>query len=112
MPNFRETKNVDQMFIVSLCALLGFAALFIFRSLDDNRLFNWQWVFAGDRASRIYIFLIPGLAAAYALSRMALVERRPCTFLFLFSYMAASIFWTEPELLVSASRYFNQAKHL
>ncbi len=112
MPNFRETKSVVQVFIVSLFALLGFAALFIFRSLDDNRLFNWQWVFTGDHAARIYIFLIPGIAAAYALSRVALWERRPCTFLFLFSYMAASIFWAEPELLVDASRYFTQAKHL
>jgi len=112
MPNSREPKNVEHVFIVALTAFLGFAALFIFRSLDDNRLFNWQWVFAGSHASRIYIFLLPGIAAAFVLSRIPLVERRPRTFLFLLSYGAAALFWTEPELLVDASRYFTQAKHL
>jgi hypothetical protein len=112
MSNFRESKNVDPVFIVFLGAFVGFAALFLFRSLDDNRLFNWQWVFAGGHASRIYFFLLPGLAAAYALSRMEILERAPRTFLFLFSYSVAAIFWPEPELLVDASRYFTQAKHL
>jgi hypothetical protein len=112
MSNSREPKNVEHVFIVALTAFLGFAALFIFRSLDDNRLFNWQWVFAGSHASRIYIFLLPGIAAAFVLSRVPLVERRPRTFLFLLSYGAAALFWTEPELLVDASRYFTQAKHL
>ncbi len=112
MPNSRDPKTVDQVFIVSLAVFLGFAVLFIFRSLDDNRLFNWQWVFGSVQASRIYILLIPGLAAAYALSRTALLERSPRTFLFLFSYGAAAAFWSEPELLVDASRYFTQAKQL
>ncbi len=112
MSNFRESKNVDPVLIVFLGAFVGFAALFIFRSLDDNRLFNWQWVFAGGHASRVYFFLLPGLAAAYVLSRMEILERNPRTFLFLFSYGAAAIFWPEPELLVDASRYFTQAKHL
>ncbi len=112
MSNFPESKNVANLFVVFLGAMLGFAALFIFRSLDDNRLFNWQWVFDGGRAPRIYFFLLPGLAAAYGLSRMEILERAPRTFLFLFSYGAAAIFWTEPELLVDASRYFTQAKHL
>ncbi len=107
-----ETKNVEHVFIVTLTAFLGFAALFIFRSLDDNRLFNWQWVFAGGHASRIYFFLLPGIGAAYALSRLSLIERSPRAFLFVFSYVAGAIFWSEPELLVDASRYFTQAKHL
>ncbi len=112
MPNSREPKNVEHVFIVALTALLGFAALYIFRSLDDNRLFNWQWVFSGSHASRIYIFLLPGIAVAFVLSRVPFVEHRPRTFLFLLSYGAATLFWTEPELLVDASRYFTQAKHL
>jgi 4-amino-4-deoxy-L-arabinose transferase-like glycosyltransferase len=112
MVKLRAPNSVDQVFMIALTALLGFAALFIFRSLDDNRLFNWQWVFAGDRASRTYVYLVAGIAAAYVLSRIPLVERRPRAFLFLFSYGAAALFWTEPELLVDASRYFTQAKHL
>ncbi len=112
MSSVHESKNVDPVFIVFLGAVIGFAGLFIFRSLDDNRLFNWQWVFAGDRAFRIYFFLLPGFAAAYALSRLEILQRAPRAFLFLFSYSVAAIFWPEPELLVDASRYFTQAKHL
>ncbi len=112
MSDFRDSKNVEPVFIVFLGAFIGFAALFLCRSLDDNRLFNWQWVFAGGQAFRIYFLLLPGLAAAYALSRTEILERNPRTFLLLFSYGAAAIFWPEPELLVDASRYFTQAKHL
>ncbi len=112
MPNFRDPKNLDQIFIVSLAAFLGFAALFLFRSLDDNRLFNWQWVLSSGHAARVYLFLLPGLGVAYALSRTPLLERAPRAFLFLFSYSIALLFWAEPELLVDASRYFTQAKHL
>ncbi len=112
MSNVRESKNIHPLFIVFFCAFVGFAALFIFRSLDDNRLFNWQWVFGGGRAVQIYFFLLPGFAAAFALSRMEILERNPRAFLFFFSYGVAAIFWPEPELLVDASRYFTQAKHL
>ncbi len=112
MSNSLKSTSVDPVLIVFLGAFIGFTALFIFRSLDDNRLFNWQWIFAGGNALRIYIFLLPGLAAASAFSRLEILERNPRTFLVLFSYMAAVIFWPEPELLVDASRYFTQAKHL
>ncbi len=105
-------KKIDYILIISFAALFAFLALFLFRSADDNRLFNWQWVFAGVDAPRIFLFLVFGIVAAYVLSRVALFERDPVVFLFLFSFTAAAIFWTEPELIVDASRYFTQAKHL
>lgn len=112
MPNHSIFKKVDQKALVSLAALLSFLALYAFRSADDNRLFSWQWVFARHDAITIAVFVIPGIVAAYALSNVTLPERNPRAFLFLFSCFAAVLFWSEPELIMDASRYFTQAKHL
>jgi hypothetical protein len=60
----------------------------------------------------MFLLLIPGIISAYALARVSLFERGPIVFLFLFSFVTTAIFWTEPELIMDASRYFTQAKHL
>ncbi len=112
MLNLSIFKNIDQKAMVSLAELLSFLALFAFRSADDNRLFSWQWVFGRSDAFNIALLVIPGIVAAYVLSNVTLPERYPRAFLFLFSYLAAAVFWTEPELFMDASRYFTQAKHL
>ncbi len=105
-------KKNDYILPVFLTALFIFPILFVFRSADDNRLFSWQWVFAGIDAARIFLFLVPGLAVAYLLARVSFLERSPRAFLFLLAFAASAIFWTEPEMIVDASRYFTQAKHL
>lgn len=112
LPDPPETKQYGPFLFVTIAALLSFAALFVFRADDDNRLFAWQWVFAGERASGVFLLLVPGLIAAYALSQASFLEQKPRAFLLLFSFLAASLFWAEPELIVDASRYFTQAKHL
>jgi hypothetical protein len=112
MPNLSMFKNVDRKAIVSLAALLSFLALYAFRSADDNRLFSWQWVFDRVDAFTIVLLLIPAAVAAHLLSKATLPERNPRVFLFLFSFPAAALFWTEPELIMDASRYFTQAKHV
>ena len=112
MLNLSIFKNVDRKAMVSLAALLSFLALYAFRSADDNRLFSWQWVFDRFDAFTIVLLVAPGIVAAYVLSNVTLPERNPRAFLFLFSYLAAALFWTEPELFMDASRYFTQAKHL
>ena len=105
-------KKIDLKALFSLAALLSFLALYAFRSADDNRLFSWQWVFAGFDVFAIALLVVLGIVAAYILSSATLPERNPRAFLFLFSYLVAAVFWTEPELLMDASRYFTQAKHL
>jgi hypothetical protein len=112
MLNLSRFKNVDRKAIVSLAALLSSLALYAFRSADDNRLFSWQWVFDRFDAFTIVLLAVPGIVAAYVLSNVTLPERNPLAFLFLFSYLAAALFWAEPELFMDASRYFTQAKHL
>jgi len=99
--------------IVSLLALLTYVALYLSRSLDDNRLTSWQWVFPdADVATKVFFILIPGIAVAYIVSRISFIERYPAIFLFSISYIIAALFWREPEVIIDASRYFTQAKHL
>lgn len=105
-------KKIDHTLLAALAVLLAFLALFAFRSVDDNRLFKWPWVFAGGNISSIVLLLILGIISAFALARVSLFERGPIVFLFLFSFVTTAIFWTEPELIMDASRYFTQAKHL
>ena len=93
----RGTKQYGHFLFVAAAALVIFTALYVFRNLDDNRLFAWQWVFAGNRATVVFLLLLPGLVAAYAFSRSTFPEQKPLTFLFLFSFLAASLLWTEPD---------------
>ena len=105
-------KKNDYVLIFSLLTLLTYIVLFISRSLDDNRLTSWHWAFTDTNAARVFFILIPGLIAAYIFSRVKLIERYPAVCLFASSYLIAALFWREPEVIMDASRYFTQAKHL
>ncbi len=105
-------KKNNYILIFSGLSLLSYAALFVSRSLDDNRLTSWQWAFSGVAAWKIFFILVLGIISAYILSKVSVIERWPAVFLFLSSYAVASLFWKEPEVIVDASRYFTQAKHL
>jgi hypothetical protein len=105
-------KRIDHALLTALAFLLAFLALFVFRAADDNRLFEWRWIFSGGNVSTIFLLLMVGIASAYGLARVSLFERGPVVFLFLVSFVTTAIFWTEPELTMDASRYFTQAKHL
>jgi 4-amino-4-deoxy-L-arabinose transferase-like glycosyltransferase len=60
----------------------------------------------------IFLILVAGVIAAYLLSRYSFPERYPAVFLLAASYLSALFFWREPEVIIDASRYFTQAKHL
>jgi len=99
--------------LLSAAAFLTvFVALFLFRSFDNNSLFSWAWVFAGVDAARIYLALVAGLVIAYLLSRPSVPEGAHLPLLAALSCAAVLPFWDEAELIVDASRYFAQAKHL
>jgi 4-amino-4-deoxy-L-arabinose transferase-like glycosyltransferase len=97
---------------ISLAALVTIFALYLFRSADDNRLFSWKWVYMGIGPASIVVRFIPGILAAYLLVRLSVFERSPLAAPVLLSAAAAVMLWSEPELLMDASRYFMQAKHL
>jgi len=92
--------------------ILIFVALFLLRGVDDNSLFSWSWVFTKTDAATIYLFLVAGLACSLFLSRTAIPDTWQMPFLAAFSFAACLPFWNEPEIIVDASRYFTQAKHL
>jgi hypothetical protein len=98
--------------LLSVSALLVFLALFIFRAVDDNRLTSWNWAFHVVDVNVVFIVLVPGLIAAHVLSKISLPESRAPLYLFILSFIICIPFWKEPEVILDASRYFTQAKHL
>ncbi len=104
-------KNGSHLIVAAL-TLLTFITLFVSRSLDDNRLVSWQWAFAHADAGKVFFIIVLGVCSAYVLAKASFPERHPVLFLLFFSYGIAALFWGEPEVIVDASRYFTQAKHL
>ena len=105
-------KRTDYFLLTSLITLLIFPVQYVFRHLDDNRLTSWKWVFPGHDPAVIFLILVAGVIAAYLLSRYSFPERYPAVFLLAASYLSALFFLREPEVIIDASRYFTQAKHL
>ncbi len=99
-------------FAISLLFLATFLTQFVFRAQDDNRLTSWQWVFADADVFRIAPILVVGLLLATALARVPLPRHRPASVLFVLAFAVGAISWAEPEVIVDASRYFTQAKHV
>ena len=106
-----DPEKVYYLLIIFLLSFLTPFALFLFRSLDDNRLTNWQWVFSTTDVTVVLLILIVGLILAYVLSKFSFLQGNPL-FLFLSSFFLAALFWKEPEVIIDTSRYFTQAKHL
>ncbi len=108
----KQYNDILLTVLVSLLTLTTFLVLFVLRSLDDNRLTSWQWVFAGTDALTISFALVIGIFLAYLFSSISLTIHKPAIWLFISSFTVAAIFWGEPEIIVDASRYFVQAKYL
>ncbi len=104
-------ENISYV-LISLLVLLSFYALLIFSAFDDNALTSWYWVFMDADIKRISMLLVAGLLAAYIFLKTQLLERRPVLFLFASSFFIGMLFWREPEVIIDASRYFTQAKHM
>ncbi|MCL5024621.1 MAG: glycosyltransferase family 39 protein [Nitrospirae bacterium] len=105
-------KKNGSILSISLLALCTFPALFAFRRLDDNRLTSWQWVFGGTNSATVFLILVGAVMLAVLVSRVSFPLGSPPALLFLSSFCVAALFWREPEVIVDASRYFTQAKHL
>jgi hypothetical protein len=97
------------IFILSLATPL---VLYFTRSFDDNRLTSWKWVFSTPDHSRFIVVLIVVLCFAWFASRFSFYEKGKPFVLFVTSFAMASLFWSEPEVIVDSARYFTQAKHL
>ncbi|MDH3229429.1 MAG: glycosyltransferase family 39 protein [Alphaproteobacteria bacterium] len=98
--------------LVSLVTLTVFAALFVFRFLDDNRLTSWQWAFDQSDIRVLAPILAAGVALAWAASGVLIPARTQGAMLIASALAAAMVFWGAPEVVVDAARYFMQAKYL
>jgi len=107
-----RSRNQLQAVLVSLLILAALLTLFALRLLDDNRLVSWQWIFADFSPIKFFIVLTVGLLISYPLSKFSLPERMSIFLLSISSFLVAAFFWQQPEVIVDASRYFVQAKHL
>lgn len=101
-------KNV---FIFLLAVLLP-PLLYYFRYYDDSRLTSWVDVAEVISAQKVYIAIILGVFVSYGLSMISYIPKRKKIFIFLISFAISALFWTEPEVIIDASRYFIQAKYL
>ncbi|MDP2156982.1 MAG: glycosyltransferase family 39 protein, partial [Nitrospirota bacterium] len=99
-------------FLIFSVSLVLFYILYRLRFLDDSRLTSWDDVFSVVQPLRTGVLLCISLVAAFIFSRSALIERKPVAVLFIISFAVSAMFWQEPEMIVDASRYFIQAKHL
>jgi hypothetical protein len=96
---------------VALLALSTFAFQFLLRSADDNRLVSWHWVFAPGDLFPLLPLVGVGMLAAYILSRRAWIARHAAPLIAALAFLATIPFWSEPEVIPDAARYFTQAKH-
>lgn len=107
-----KLSKAEQLLIIAFLALLVLPVLYLFRGLDDNTLTSWKWVYGSGGLLRTFGLVASGVAVAFFLRRTELFERQPVPFLFILSFAAIVPLWSEPEVILDASRYFLQAKHL
>jgi hypothetical protein len=98
--------------LVSLLILLALLSLFTLRSLDDNRFVSWLWIFNSFSTIKFALVISAGMFIAYGISRPSLSEKHNVILLFIASFLIATFFWSAPEVIIDASRYFVQAKQL
>ncbi|MDH4027333.1 MAG: glycosyltransferase family 39 protein [Nitrospirota bacterium] len=112
MPGKRSLRETYPSLFIAFCTLTTFFLQYTFRSLDDNRLTSWKWAFSNIDPMLFALLIVTGLATAFMISGLLITKQRPALFLFVCSFALSAIFWQEPEVIVDASRYFTQAKHL
>jgi hypothetical protein len=108
----QDPQNIHQHLLVFIMSLVVPLVLYAGRHLDDNRLTSWKWAFSADNLARFLIVLIALLLVAWLLSRVSFYEKGKPFVLFVSSFVVSSFFWSEPEVIVDAARYFSQAKQL
>ncbi len=97
--------------LISLCALVMPLGLYNLRTLDDNRLTSWWWVFDGIAPFAFFLMLLAGTVLAYGISRLSFNSRVAVALLLAASFLSTALLWQQPEVIVDAARHFMQAKY-
>lgn len=112
MPPVKQPGKKDAVLLIAFAALLAAPLLSIGRQLDNNALTNWNWILLNAATGRIVLFIGLGIIASFFLSRTALLDRAPGLVLPVLAFLAVLPLWGGPEVIIDASRYFLQARHL
>ena len=86
--------------------------LFQMKVVDDNSLCRWSWVFGNTLPLKLYGLLFAVILGSYFLSRSPWPTKYQPVLLGLLASITAVSLWSEPEVIMDASRYFSQAKYL
>lgn len=97
--------------LASLLTVAAMLSLFVLRTLDDNRLTSWRWVFAPGDAWRLFLLLALAVLLAHLAGALRLERSPPAALLFAAAFGASALLWPQPEVILDAARYFGQAKH-
>ena len=98
--------------LITLCTLVTLLGLYNLRTLDDNRLTSWWWVFNGIAPFAFFVMIVAGIALAYGISRLSFRGRAAVPALFMAAFLITAGLWQQPEVIVDAARHFMQAKYL
>ena len=104
--------QVEAYLFAGFASLAVIPVLYILRFLDNNTLTSWRWVFTDVSLGLFFLCLVPLIMAALWCSRLTFPERYSSLFLFSSGFLTSSFLWSEPEVLLDASRYFLEAKYL
>ncbi|MDX2315796.1 MAG: hypothetical protein QNL90_17130, partial [Gammaproteobacteria bacterium] len=74
-PGLKHKEDPLWVVLISLCTLATLLGLYNLRTLDDNRLSSWWWVFDGVAPFAFFLMLAAALALAYGISRLSLNGR-------------------------------------
>jgi len=100
-------ERTDQLLLIAFLAVIAFPLLYAGRALDNNTLTSWQWVFRQGGVIEIFLLVAAVTIAALPLSGIEMEPRLHTGILFLAALLAVMPLWSEPELILDASRYFS-----
>ncbi len=110
-----QRKDKRHYFIISgIIGLIGIIiplTQYAFRRFDDNTFTSWHMIFLTTSPLHFFLLLVPSLILVFFVFRISFPIPRILV-VFLACLIVPALFWSTPEVNVSASRYASQAKHL
>lgn len=110
MVNRDAAAPTPQLLLASLLTLGTMLTLFVLRSLDDNRLTSWQWVFAPADGARLVLWLVLAVLFAHLAGAFPLRWLQQGFVLAAGAFGVSTLLWPTPEVILDAARHFGQAK--
>lgn len=104
--------KLEGFLLFSFLTLFGFSLQYIFRSLDQSTLTNWNWFFTTAQYKQVLMILTGAILFNLIIACTIRLEKYPLIILTALSLACILPLWSEPELLLDAGRYFIQAKAL